>query len=130
MGMHFGNMGGMFPGMNHRGGTGGQQPGYVIPRETSVKVHGLTSAPEHNGKVGAVAGWAASRGRYEVIVEGKVMSFKPQNLTQMCEMELAGLESRQDLNGQIGEISGYDDHTGRYLVKLRKIGTSMKFRPG
>merc|ERR1719160_47640 len=112
MGMHFGNMNGMFQGMNqHRRGAAAKQPDCAIPRGTSVKIHGLTGAPEHNGKAGTIAGWDASRGRYEVVVEGKSLSFKPQNLTQMCHTELTGLERRPDLNGQMGEILGYDNQT-------------------
>lgn len=63
-------------------------------------------------------------------MEGKNLSFKPQNLTQLCETELIGLESRPELNGQMGEILDFDDETGRYVVKLRRAGVSMKFRPG
>lgn len=131
MGMPFGNMSRMFPQMNqYQRDAGAKQPAWVIPIKTSVKIHGLTNAPEHNGKAGTVAGWDEARGRYEVVVEGKSLSFKPQNLTQMCHTELTGLESRTDLNSQLGEILGYDDQTGRYVVKLRQAGVSMKFRPG
>jgi hypothetical protein len=125
MGMHSGNINRKFSGMNR---CPGQQPSCVIPNETSVKIHGLTGAWEHNGKIGSVVGWDASRGRYEVIVQEKCLSLKPQNLTQMCEAMLTGLESRPDLNGQLGEIVAYDDRTGRYVVKLRRAGLSMKFR--
>jgi len=132
MGMPFGNMNGMFSGSNSNSHQHSRrpQPSYVIPKEAPVKIHGLTGAPEHNGKCGTVAGWDASRSRYEVIVEGKSLSFKPENLTQICEAELTGLESRPDLNGQFGEILDFDDKTSRYVVKLRRAGVSMKLRPG
>lgn len=68
MGMQFPGMSGMqFPGMNSMSGMsgmqfpgmrghqhGGQQPHYVIPKQAAVKIHGLTGAPEHNGKSGIV----------------------------------------------------------------------------
>merc|ERR1719161_3510618 len=69
MGMPFGNMNGMFPGMSSHQRSSRSQPSYVIPKDVPVKIHGLTGAPEHNGKCGTVAGWDASRSRYEVIVE-------------------------------------------------------------
>eukprot|EP00746_Dinoflagellata_sp_MGD_P160882 gnl/MRDRNA2_/MRDRNA2_87827_c0_seq1.p1 gnl/MRDRNA2_/MRDRNA2_87827_c0~~gnl/MRDRNA2_/MRDRNA2_87827_c0_seq1.p1 ORF type:complete len:354 (+),score=69.24 gnl/MRDRNA2_/MRDRNA2_87827_c0_seq1:96-1157(+) len=133
MGMQFPGMNGingMFPGMSHRQHQrGGQQPSYVIPKQAAVKIHGLTGAPEHNGKSGIVASWDASRSRYEVMVEGKSLSVKPQNLTQICEAEIHGLGNRQDLNGQAGEILGYDEQSDRYVVKLRTHGVAMKLRP-
>jgi len=128
MGMPFGSNG-MFSRMNQHRSSPSWWEKYVIPNQTAVKIHGLTGALEHNGKNGTVVGWDASRGRYEVIVEGKSLSFKPQNLTQICETELTKLESRSDLNGQLGEILGYDNQAGRYLVKLRNAGVTMKFRP-
>merc|ERR1719240_2073345 len=106
------------------------QSACVLPRGTAVTVRGLTTAVEHNGKSGTVVSWDSKRSRYEVDVDSKSLSLKPQNLTQVCTVELVGLESRPELNGKIGEIFNYDEEKGRYMVRLATSDTAMKFRPG
>jgi len=120
-----------FLGMNyHHRASGVPRLRYILSTGTMVKLHGLSSASELNGKSGTVLDWDTSKRRYVVRVEGKKLSLEPQNLTQMCGIELIGLESRPDLNEQTGEICDFDDQSGRYVVKLRKVGVVMKFRPG
>lgn len=100
------------------GGVGrGQGPAHALPVGTPVVVRGLVTAPEHNGKAGRVASFDPQRARYEVhLVDGVVLSLRPQSLTQQCEVEITGLQSRPELNGATGEIVSYDDVTGRYMV--------------
>jgi curved DNA-binding protein CbpA len=124
------NYGCFFNGPNPRGDTADfPKANCVLKSGTEVTIHGLKKAMEHNRKTGTVISWDASRWRYEVLVEGKNLSFKPENLTQGCAREFTRLESRPDLNEQTGEIMEYDDESGRYMVQLRNSTVTMKVRP-
>lgn len=133
-----GGMGGMPGGMMFNFGDGGM-PGmmggrmgggqrrqapmaqHAIPRGTTVTVHGLAKAQEHNGRSGRISGWDEQKARYEVEIEGgSTISLRPSNLTQHCTVEVVGIESQKELNGNVGEISGYDEQGGRYTVTLQK----------
>ena len=50
-----------------------------------VTIHGLTGAPEHNGKAGVVLSFNAKKGRYQVEIEllPKPLGLKPGNLTKV-----------------------------------------------
>merc|ERR1712173_139341 len=80
------------------------QPGsqqLLIP----VVIQGLTKSPEHNGKVGYAVSWDDERARYEVQLrqgcEGdQRLWLRPQNIIQLCTIEVAGLTSKPELNGQ------------------------------
>jgi len=94
-------------------------PEYALPIGTSVIIHGLSTAPEHNGKMGRVRGFDPAKSRYEVgLGEESCLSLKARNLTQQCKVVLRGIESKPALNGQQGTILGYDDDTCRYRVML------------
>jgi len=88
----------------HQRASGVPRPRYILSTGKMVKLHGLSRASELNGKSGTVVDWDTSKSRYVVRVEGKKLSLEPQNLTQMCGIEVIGLESRPDLNEQTGEI--------------------------
>jgi len=105
-------------------------PAHALQKNTRVTVRGLTTALEHNGKGGIIVSWDAERSRYEVDVQGKSLSLKVQNLTQVCAVELVGLENRPELNGKIGVIVDYDDEKDRYMVRLSVSDDAMKLRPG
>jgi len=109
------------------GGVGrGQAPAHALPVGTPVVVRGLMKAPEHNGKAGRVASFDPQRARYEVqLVDGVVLSLRPQNLAQRCEVEISGLQSRPGLNGATGQIVSYDDATGRYMVLVGDSQAAM-----
>lgn len=129
-----GRMGGAFgrrTGIASRGRPGCQAPACVLPNGTAVVVRGLTKAPEHNAKSGTVVGWDVASSRYNVNLDGKRLSLRPRNLTQVCHAELTGLEKRPELNGRIGEIFGYDDEKQRYIVYVKASGVvAMKCQPG
>merc|ERR1712039_693373 len=110
-------------------------PPYVLPTGTTVTIYGLTQAAEHNGKVGMVAAWEESIGRYHVEVEGcsGVLSLRPRNLIQNCRIEIAGLEAKPELNGRHGQIFGFDEARGRYLVAALEGPTpqqALSLQPG
>lgn len=121
-----GMMGGGFPpGMMGKGsGKGGPSrppppPAHAMPCGTVVVVRDLTKAQEHNGKQGKIAGWDASKSRYEVELENgaATLSLRPANLTQLCRVTIVGIESQPEINGQDADIIGWSG--GRYLVRLR-----------
>eukprot|EP00929_Paragymnodinium_shiwhaense_P029415 TRINITY_DN16863_c0_g1_i1.p1 TRINITY_DN16863_c0_g1~~TRINITY_DN16863_c0_g1_i1.p1 ORF type:complete len:353 (-),score=98.91 TRINITY_DN16863_c0_g1_i1:334-1392(-) len=131
----FGGMGGMpggmggFMNMGKGMGKGGmpQQkpppPAYAMPISTEVVVRDLSKAQEHNGKKGKIAGWDASKKRYEVeLMDGdsQTLSLRPANLTQVCSVELIGIESQPELNGQAAKIVNYIESQSRYMIQLSK----------
>ena len=68
----------------------------VLPVGTRICVHSLVSTPELNGIEGEVEGFDASRGRYQVRLNGKedVKAMKFENLTQKLKgVEVIGLNS-------------------------------------
>lgn len=94
-------------------------PAYVLPPGTRVMVRRLTSAAEHNGKMGEVLRWDELRGRYDVELESALrLALRPQHLLQRCRVVVADLASKPELNGRVGEILGFDDEKGRYMVLL------------
>lgn len=112
-------------GMGKGAGKGGKisqprHPHHAIQTGQSVTVHGLTKAPEHNGKIGTVQGWDEQHGRYTVEVsEVQPLALKPANITQRLRVQVTGIESQPELNGQIADIIGYDDSSKRLQLKLR-----------
>jgi len=98
-------------------GSAPSVPDYALPIGTSVTIRGLSTATEHNGKIGRVGGFDQAKSRYEVSLgEESSLSLKPGNLTQQCRVVLRGIESKPALNGQQGVILGYDDEAHRYRV--------------
>jgi|EP01046_Picozoa_sp_COSAG06_P037212 hypothetical protein len=61
------------------------QPGLGFGKGDLVLIHGLTGAPQHNGKTGTVLSFAEATGRYRVQLHGepdtKPLGLKPANLT-------------------------------------------------
>eukprot|EP00931_Biecheleriopsis_adriatica_P089449 TRINITY_DN6357_c0_g1_i13.p1 TRINITY_DN6357_c0_g1~~TRINITY_DN6357_c0_g1_i13.p1 ORF type:complete len:339 (-),score=90.09 TRINITY_DN6357_c0_g1_i13:287-1303(-) len=97
----------------------GQEP-CAMPSGQEVCILGLSKAAEHNGKRGQVQGFDSQRGRYEVSVEdGSSIWVKPENLTQLCNVEIHALKSKPELNGQRGNILGFDAVTGRYMLLVQ-----------
>jgi len=126
-----GGMGGFPFDMAGMGGMGGMgkgggksrppAPAHSIPVGTAVNVRGLKSAAEHNGKTGKIKGWDDSKGRYEVELESdSTLSLKPQNLTQMCSVNIVGIESQPEMNGKPGSVLSFNEETGRYAVRLQE----------
>ena len=68
--------------LNASGSLEPRLPPQQLPSGSTVEVHGLTGAPQHNGKLGTVQGYDAAKGRYSVLVEGeaKALRVKGANL--------------------------------------------------
>lgn len=138
-GMHFG---GGFPGeassRPRKQQRGSQRP--LVSQGTAVIVHGLTKALQHNGKTGHVVAWDSVKARYEVQLGAVLKSqnilvpgdddnlcLRPQNMTQLCSVEITGLASKPAMNGCKAEIFNYDDSKHRYEVFVE--GNALSLQP-
>jgi len=89
------------------------------PSGTPVMVRSLEKAADHNGRLGKIVDFDASRSRYIVFLDdGNTLSLRPENIVQKCTIEVAGLSLKPELNGKVARVTGYDDQTGRYMVLL------------
>eukprot|EP00933_Yihiella_yeosuensis_P050795 TRINITY_DN48594_c0_g1_i1.p1 TRINITY_DN48594_c0_g1~~TRINITY_DN48594_c0_g1_i1.p1 ORF type:complete len:418 (-),score=96.66 TRINITY_DN48594_c0_g1_i1:215-1468(-) len=115
-----------------RSGRARNLPSYAVPLGTPVIVGGLSKATTHNGRVGQVSSWDDAQGRYEISFqspEGQ-LGVKPQNLTQLCQVEVSGLEGKQELNGLMGQIAKFDRDKGRYIVMVNGNDGVLSLKPG
>merc|ERR1719337_845386 len=120
-----GGMGGM-PGMF--GGKGGSMNGGArrpprfdeIPTGTKVVIQGLQSAPQHNGKEGAVQSYDPSSQRYTIeLQDGDSVALRTARLTVMVDnCRVTGITSKPELNSSRGRVVNYDPEKGRYTVVL------------
>lgn len=98
-----------------------QTPPYAIPTSTQVMIKALTSSPEYNGKIARVVSFDGARCRYTVTMQNlHELSLRPQNLLQLCDVEITGLASKPELNGRRGSIVGQDEQSGRYRVLIEE----------
>jgi curved DNA-binding protein CbpA len=94
----------------------------VIPKNTSVHVHSLSSAQQYNGMEGKLVGYDAAKKRYKVSFGGdeddeNAISVKPSNFVQLVEnVRLREIQSRPQLNDCTGSIIGMSGD--RFHVKL------------
>jgi len=105
-------------------------PAYAHPSGTKVVIHGLVSAPQHNGKSGTVTGFDDARGRYQVEVDDNEasLSLRPQCLTQRCAVEIDGLTNKPELNGHIADVISYEEATGRYVLLVQQPATALSLQ--
>merc|ERR1719174_354461 len=131
-------MGGMPPGMF--GGKGGMPGGMngssrrparfdEIPTGTKVVIQGLQSAPQHNGKEGAVQGYDAASQRYTIELPDGEVALKTTRLTVVVDnCRVTGITSKTELNGSRGRVVNYDPEKGRYTVVLQS-GAAISLAP-
>ena len=124
-GFHFGGgdpFGGGFGGMpRQRQRKAPKYPSgpHIIPKETSVSVHSLQSAAQHNGREGKLVGFDATKNRYSVSLseDESPISIKPSNFIQLVQnVKLRDIASRPQLNGCMGHIIGFNGD--RFHVRL------------
>merc|ERR1711939_189184 len=98
----------------------------------------LTKSIDHNGKIGHISDWDARKGRYEVtlrVVEENMrvgdnrLWLRPQNITQLCSVEVTGLVNKPELNGSSGEIHHYDSSKQRYNVFVDDASVALSLQP-
>lgn len=86
-----------------------------------VKLHGIASQAEFNGKRGTIIAWSDHKERYNIHVMdiGKIVSLKPNNvvLENGTVAMIFGLQSKPELNGRYGTIKNFNQDTGRYDVQ-------------
>merc|ERR1712159_603617 len=122
-----GDVGGSMGGMsgfgvptNQSRKRGQGDPGEVgmLRHGTAVRVRGLVSQPQHNGRSGVVE--RSQQGRYVVrFDDGSQLALQRQNLLQLLEIEISGVQQRPELNGQRAQLIDYDAVKERYVVGLR-----------
>ena len=87
-----------------------------------VRLHGIESKPELNGKTGTIIAWNPNTERYSIYVMAmsKAASLKPGNviLDEGTVGQIFGLLSKPELNGKWGTIKEWDRNAGRYNVQL------------
>jgi len=87
-----------------------------------VRVHGLRSKPDLNGKTGTVMAWNPRTERYNIYVMAleKVVSLKPANviLDNGTVGSITGLTTKPELNGKWGTIKEWIRDTNKYDVQL------------
>lgn len=89
-----------------------------------VRLNGIESKPELNGKTGTIIAWNPNAERYSIYVMAaqnpKAISLKPQNviLDNGTVGQIFGLMSKPELNGKWGTIKEYDINANRYNVQL------------
>jgi len=110
----------------------------LVPNGAEVAIQGLVTSPEHNGKFGNVVSWDDDKARYEVqlrsgdedprLGNGRLW-LRPQNITQVCLVEITGLTSMPELNGKRGVIQSYDQNKRRYMVLMDDSDASFALTP-
>ena len=87
-----------------------------------VRLQGIESKPELNGKTGTIIAWNPSAERYSIYVMAlsKAVSLKPANvvLDNGTVGQIFGLMSKPELNGKWGTIKEWDRSANRYNVQL------------
>ena len=87
-----------------------------------VRLHGIESKPELNGKTGTIIAWNPNAERYSIYVMAvsKAVSLKPNNviLDNGTVGQIFGLMSKPELNGKWGTIKEWDRSANRYNVQL------------
>jgi len=120
MGEGVGGMSGFGVPTNQSRKRGRGDPGEVgmLRPGSAVRVRGLVSQPQHNGRSGVVE--RSQQGRYVVrFDDGSQLALQRQNLLQLLEVEISGVQQRPDLNGQRAQLIDYDAVKERYVVGLR-----------
>jgi len=89
-----------------------------------VRLHGIESKPDLNGKTGTIIAWNPNAERYSIYVmaNSKAVSLKPNNviLENGTVGQIFGLMSKPELNGKWGTIKEWDRDAGRYSVQLSR----------
>ncbi|KAL3800795.1 hypothetical protein HJC23_001632 [Cyclotella cryptica] len=92
----------------------------------TVKILGLVSQPQFNGREGTICSYNQERNRYVVRVaypssESKEISIKASNIRipDLSKVRLEGLERQPQWNGRYGTIMKWED--GRYHVRLSNM---------
>lgn len=87
-----------------------------------VRIHGLQSQPELNGKSGTIIAWNETKQRYNIyiIVLKKALSLKASNviLDNQVVAQINGIIAKPELNGKWGTIINWIRETNKYDIQL------------
>merc|ERR1712087_635492 len=87
-----------------------------------VRIHGLQSQPELNGKTGTIIAWNETKQRYNIyiVVLKKVVSLKASNviLDNQVVAQINGIIAKPELNGKWGTITNWIRETNKYDIQL------------
>lgn len=87
-----------------------------------VRLYGIESLQDLNGKTGTILAWNHSKERYNVYVVAlsKVVSVKPSNviLENDTVAQITGIVAKPELNGKWGTIKEWIRDSNRYEVQL------------
>lgn len=93
-----------------------------ILQHVGVRVQGIESQPQLNGKTGTVIAWNKANERYSIYVMAlkKIVSLKPTNviLQNGTVGQVTGLSSKPGLNGKWGTIQEWISDTNKYDIQL------------
>jgi len=105
-------------------------PVYQVLGGTSIVIHGLANKTEHNGKSATVREWNAEKGRYQVALNcGGVLYVRPQNITQLCHVQVTCFESRPELHGKMAEVVDFNEETRCYVLLLEEPASVVEMPP-
>ena len=109
------------------------EPARKFNDDERVKIKGITSKPELNGKIGIIQKYYSANRRYEVrrghtilgkIAEDKLESYIPSSSKFHIDQRvlLSGLipPSPAQLNGEVGIILDYDNNSKKYQVSVKQ----------
>jgi len=89
-----------------------------------VRLEGIQSRPDFNGKLGTILdyeGGAINRYVVKVAGTGELIKVSPQNvrLPPSTRVMVRGLQSASEYNEKWGTVEDFNESTGRYLVQLQ-----------
>lgn len=91
-------------------------------QHVKVRLYGIESKPEFNGKTGTIIAWSQQKERYSIYVSSlrKPVSLRPTNvvLNNGTVGMIQGLQSKPELNGKWGTIKEWIRDAGRYNVQI------------
>uniref|UniRef100_A0A7S3DXW8 J domain-containing protein n=1 Tax=Entomoneis paludosa TaxID=265537 RepID=A0A7S3DXW8_9STRA len=89
-----------------------------------VRLHGIESQPDLNGRKGTVVSWNEGKERYSIYIMdlSKVVLLKPGNvvLENGTVGHIVGVVAKPELNGKSGTIKSFNRESGRYDVQLSR----------
>ena len=100
------------------GGRHAPQRADVLPRQTTVKLHGLSNQ-SLNGTVGMIEDFDQSNGRYTIRLTGRndVVAIKPRNVMQVVSEARIEGTSQANLNGKVAASAVFDVASQRYVIE-------------
>jgi curved DNA-binding protein CbpA len=112
------------------------RPANLMQLIRGVKMTGLESRKDLNGKTADILGWDAANERYTLSVfsSSERLALRPANIvapTGTC-VKVVGLESAKEHNGEQAKVESWDNTAKRYVLVLQSgssRGQKLRIRP-